>query len=244
MKHPISFFITVFSLCLVGIFFIGCSNTVPDIVALETLVIYDYTNLQEEPTQRLSVFTQSSGGSERIMRLEVSFPEAKICWTIDKPLILNNGSKIWAGSANLMPPYFGSFPQGFPKGKYEVNYMDLAGETAQSQFYLAYEPVAAPPLNQSIFSNQEEQPSDESSEDTTPSDDSSAEEPIKKIAIFSQPDGKGTLLFFDKGRDDWKSFEDITKTYSKATSLRISLDYPSRQVRYLLPAHNFEAGAQ
>lgn len=243
MKHPITFFITIFSLCLAGIFFTGCSNTVPDIVALESLVIYDYTNLQETPTQRLSVFTQSSVGSERIMKLEVSFPEAKICWTIDKPLILNNGSKIWAGSANLMPPYFGSIPQGFPQGKYEVNYMDLAGETAQSQFHLAYEPVASPPLNQPIFSNQEEQLSSDSSKDAAPSDDSSSE-PIKKMAIFSESDGKGTLLFFDKGRDDWKSLEDITKTYSKAKSLRISLDYPSRQVRYLLPAHNFESGAQ
>ena len=243
MKHPITFFITVFSLCLAGIFFTGCSNTVPDIVALETLVIYDYTSMQEEPTQKLSVFTQSSGGSERIMRLEVSFPEAKICWTIDKPLILNNGSKIWAGSANLMPPYFGSLPQGFPQGKYEVSYMDLAGEIAKSQFYLAYEPVSDPPLNQPIFSNQEEQPSSDSSKDAAPSDDSSAE-PVKKIAIFSGSDGTGTLLFFDKGRDDWKSLEDITKTYSKAKSLRISLDYPSRQVRYLLPAHNFESGAQ
>lgn len=238
MKHPITFFITVFSLCLAGIFSTGCSNTVPDIVALETLVIYDYTNVQEEPIQKLSVFTQSSGGSERIMKLEVSFPEAKICWTIDKPLILNNGSKIWAGSANLMPPYFGAIPQGFPQGTYEVNYMDLAGEIAKTQFHLAYKPVSDPPLNQPIFSNQEEQPSSESSEDAA------SAEPIKKMAIFSQPDGTGTLLFFDKGRDDWKSFEDITKTYSKAKSLRISLDYPSRQVRYILPAHNFESGAQ
>lgn len=229
MKHPITFFITVFSLCLAGIFSTGCSNTVPDIVALETLVIYDYTNLQEEPIQKLSVFTQSSGGSERIMRLEVSFPEEKICWTIDNPLILNNGSKIWAGSANLMPPYFGAIPQGFPQGTYEVNYMDLAGEIAKSQFHLAYEPVSEPPLNQQIFLTQQDRTNGNSSSD-----------PIRKIAIFSEPDGRGSLLFFDKERADWKDFTDIKDSYNKAKSLRICLDYPSRQVRYLLPPHNFE----
>ena len=161
------------------------------------------------------------------MSLKVAYPEENLFWLVDKPLILNNGSKIWAGSPSLMPPYFSAIPQG----QYQVIYTDLAGKTATGQFFLNYEEVPIS-LEQPIFLSQQE-------EDAQPTEDSS-DEPIRNVALFSELDGRGALLFFDKARNNWKSFTDIKDSYNKAKSLRICLDYPSRQVRYLLPAHNFE----
>lgn len=236
MRYFTPFLIFFFSLCCVIMGFVSCANTVPEFVSLEATVVYDYQSLQEEPVQRLSVFAQSSQGSERIMSLRISFPvgnafpDNKLFWLIEKPLILNNGSKLWAGSPSLMPPYFGALPQG----TYQVICTDLMGETAEGQFVLNYKEVDSPPLDQPIFFSQQEQSKD--GEGSSKSSD----EPVIKMAVFSGVDGRGTLLFFDKIRKDWKDFTDIKDSYSKAKSLRICLDYPSRQVRYLLPPHNFE----
>ena len=228
--------LSFFSFCSVIMGFTSCTNKVPQIVSLEATVVYDYQNLQEPPIQRLSVFVQSSQGSERIMNLKISFPvgnifpDNKFFWFIENPLILNNGSKLWAGSPSLMAPYFSALP----KGRYQVVYTDLVGETAEGQFELNYKELDDPPLDQPIFLNQQEQTSDEAG-----SRNDSAE-PIRKMALFSELDGRGTLLFFDTAWDNWKDFTDIKDSYNKAKSLRICLDYPSRQVRYLLPPHNFE----
>ena len=228
MKYLTSSFIISFSLCCIGMFFLSCSNTTPELISVDATIVYDYQSLQESPIQRLSVFAQSSDGTERIMSLKISYPEEKLFWLVDKPLILNNGSKLWAGSPGLMSPYFSAFPQG----QYQVIYTDLAGKTATRQFVLNYQEVLAPPLEQPIFFSQQE--------DDAQSTEDSADEPIRKVALFSESDGRGTLLFFDKAWNDWQSFTDIKDSYNKAKSLRICLDYPSRQVRYLLPAHNFE----
>ncbi len=229
MRHFLPFFIAAFSICCVS--FVACSNSVPELISLDAIVVYDYKSLQEEPVQRLSVFAQSSEGTERVMRLEISFPEEKLFWLIDKPLILNNGSKLWAGSPGLMSPYFSAFPQG----QYQVIYTDLAGKTATGQFQLDYEEVPEPPLEQPIFSiQQEQQEGDDGSSEGSP------DEPIRRVALFSELNGRGTLLFFEKAWDDWKDFSDIKNSYHEAKSLRICLDYPNRQVLYLLPAHNLE----
>ena len=236
MRYFTPFLIVFSSLCCVIMGFSSCSNAVPELVSIEATVIYDYQSLQGEPVQRLSIFVQSSQGSERIMNLKISFlggkafPDNKLFWLIEKPLILNNGSKLWAGSSNLMPPYFSDLPQG----SYQVIYTDLAGEIAEGKFELAYKAVDAPPLEHPIFFSQQEQAKalGDSSNDS--------DEPITRIALYSEPDGKGTLLFLDTGWENWKDFTDIKDSYDKAKSLRICLDYPSRQVRYLLPPHNFE----
>lgn len=217
----------IFSVICVGISLWGCSNTVPDLTSVEAVVVYEYNSIQEPPRQRLSVFAQSSADSARVMKIEVLHPEEQIQWDITDPLIVYNGSKAWAGSANLMPPYFGPIP----RGNYAIRYTDLAGEIATGDFTLDYAEIPGIPLEQPIFID--------IPEEGAASSEGKDSEPIRKLAVYSELDGKGALLYFEKQNSGWKSFDDLLENYSEAKSLRICLDYPGKQVRYILPAQNF-----
>ncbi|MBR6565964.1 MAG: hypothetical protein IKK79_04040 [Spirochaetaceae bacterium] len=217
----------IFSAIFIAVSLCGCSNTVPDLTSVEAVVVYEYSSVQEPPEQRLSVFTQSSADSARVMKIEVLHPEEQIQWDIAEPLILYNGSKVWAGSASLMPPYFGPIPQG----NYTIKYTDLAGEITTGDFTLNYLEIPEISVEQPIFID--------TSEEGASSSEEKASEPIRKLALYSEYDGKGSLLYFEKQNSGWKSFDDLSENYSEAKSLRICLDYPSKQVRYILPAQNF-----
>lgn len=216
-----------FSLCCFLVLFSGCSDATPALTSVEATVIYEYDHPQKAPRQRLSVFVQEAEGTERIMELMVSRQEAGIQWQVGSPLVVYNGSQVKAGSANLLPPYFSPVPQG----QYQVTYMDLAGRTISGGFFLNYREVENLPVDQPVLSEKED----------GESEDSSAE-PVRKLAVYEGRDGQGKLLFLDKARSSWKSLTDIQKDYSDAKSLRLCLDYPSRQVRYLLPPQNIESG--
>lgn len=215
------------SICWVPFFFSGCSDVTPALTAVEATVVYEYVHFQTVSQQRLSVFVQEAEGTERIMELVVNHQGTGIQWYIDKPMVVYNGSMVKAGSANLMPPYFSSIPTG----EYDVVYTDLAGKTVSDGFSLNYSPVDGLPLDQPVLEKKMEQ--DESPQSA---------EPVRRIAVYAEQDGQGTLLFLDKARSNWESLSDILKDYSDAKSLRLCLDYPSRQVRYLLPPQNIEPG--
>lgn len=223
---------SILAILCIGIFLVGCSNTTPSLTSIVAVVIYDYKDKNHKPQQQLSVFVQSSVDTARIMDLTVIHPDLNIQWEITSPMILSNGSKTMSGSAHLMPPYFSPIPQG----QYSVNYRDLAGKTAAGTFSLNYKEIDTIPFDEPVFSFQKE---DGNSEVSSDSDSNSVEKPVKKIALYSEIDGQGQVLFFDKPRDEWENYDNVKESYDKAKSLRICLDYPSSQVRYILPPVNF-----
>lgn len=207
--------------------FSGCSDTPPALIAVEATVVYEYDHAQKAPRQRLAVFVQEAEGTERIMNLVVTHQETDIQWRVESPLVVYNGSTVKAGSANLMPPYFSSLPAG----EYGVAYTDLAGKTASGGFSLNYSAVDGLPLEQPVLIQEADQEAAAQSA-----------EPVRRIAVYAERDGRGKLLFLDKARSSWENLADIQKDYGDAKSLRLCLDYPSRQVRYLLPPQNIESG--
>ncbi len=220
-------FILSISVSCVLLFFSGCSDAPPALVVVETTVVYEYDHPQEAPRQRLAVFVQESEGTERIMNLVVTHQATGIQWRVESPLVVYNGSMVKAGSANLLPPYFSPIPTG----EYGVVYNDLAGKSTTGGFSLNYSAVDGLPLDQPVLEKKGEQ--EESAQPT---------EPLRKIAVYAGRDGQGKLLFLDKARSNWEVLADIQEDYSDAKSLRLCLDYPSRQVRYLLPPQNIESG--
>lgn len=224
--------IPILSILCIGIFLVGCSNTTPTLTTVEAIVVYDFVDKSSKPQQQFSVFVQSSADTARIMDLIIIHPELDIQWEVLSPVILSDGSRIMAGSAHLMPPYFSPIPQG----RYSVNYVDLAGKTVTATFSLDYKDIEPLPLDEPIFSPQKE---DGESETSAESGSNSGEKPIKRLALYSELDGKGQVLFFNELRSEWENFNSIKSNYDKAKSLRVCLDYPSSQVRYILPPVNF-----
>lgn len=214
-----------FSVSCVLLFLSGCSDTPPALVAVEATVVYEYDHPQKAPRQRLAVFVQEAEGTERIMDLVVTHQETGIQWRIESPLVVYNGSMVKAGSANLMPPYFSPIPTG----GYGVVYTDLVGKSTTGGFSLNYSAADGLSLGQPVLEKKGEE-------------EAQPEEPLRKIAVYAGRDGHGKLLFLDKARSSWEVLADIQKDYSDAKSLRLCLDYPSRQVRYLLPPQNIESG--
>ncbi len=213
------------SLCCAAVLLAGCSDTIPALTAVDVAVVYDFRDGEQEPRQELSVFVQSSVDTARVMEIAVFHPAMDIRWDVREPVVLSDGERVMAGSAHLMPPYFSPVPQG----PYNITYTDLAGQVATGNFFLDYQDIDPVPLGQPLFLAREAG-ADESSE------------PARRLAVFSGADGGGRLLFFGRARDGWDEPSDVAASYQDAKSLRLCLDYPSRQVRYLLPPVNIEPG--
>lgn len=213
------------SLCCAVVFLAGCSDTTPALTAVEVAVVYDLRDGEQAPRQELSVFVQSTVDTARIMELSVSHPATDIRWDLREPVVLSDGERVMAGSAHLMPPYFSPVPQG----QYSITYTDLAGQVATGNFFLDYQDLDPIPLAQPLFPQREEGAEEPA-------------EPTRRLAVFSEVDGGGRLLFFGKASDGWDEPSDVADSYQDAKSLRLCLDYPSRQVRYVLPPVNIESG--
>ena len=116
LKQNLLFFI--FQLYLSALFFVSCSQVVPEINSTDYSVIFDYSDDKSLPSARFSFFASSLSDVRRYNRIKITSVETGYCWDTNEIIRLENNELQWAGCTNLIAPY----NEKLPCGIYEVTY--------------------------------------------------------------------------------------------------------------------------
>lgn len=174
--------------------FFGCENSVPEVISVNTQLVFDFRNETNLPSYRLSVFTETSNDIRRTASIRISNKLNGYEWHIENPVSINGHGRQWAGHAFLVYPNRAVFETG----KYDVVYTDAAGKTSETSFTISYpdELLSAMPkdIPEILGDNWKE-----------------------NIAIFSN---EGTLIYYDSRKTNWNSDSDIFSAFENARSFR------------------------
>lgn len=115
--------------------FISCSETTPVINSIQTSVVFDFADTENNPSQRLSLFIQTDE-INRLEKISAEHLQSGLEWNVfDAKKISSKDSKKWAGYTKLVPAYGSSIPSG----KYSVSYTDAADNKCESFFSISYQ---------------------------------------------------------------------------------------------------------
>lgn len=180
----------IFMFFLMPLLFIGCSNSVPDVLRTDCTVVltYDQEGISES---RLSVFAQSGVDVRRCSRIKVHSIEGRYLWETDEIRKIAMGNFQWAGNCNLILPEGEKIPQG----QYEITYINADEEQQVSYANLKYD----------------EKLYDMKSEDiaVTMSGNGS-----RYLAIFDSSD---ILLFLGEPTEDFYTTSDMLERFNNAS---------------------------
>lgn len=128
------------SLCaifILGILFIGCSNSAPNIISVDAKVVYDFETEASSPVQKLNVFLRMDSDVRRIDCMTVYHKETGYRWVIHNPLISQSDNIYYAGFTNLS----GASQNGeaLPQGEYSVFYIDASGRECYGEFSIKFD---------------------------------------------------------------------------------------------------------
>ena len=186
MDKPPPCKIHFFSILFSVLVFASCTEDSIAIVSSDAKIVFDFED-EGNPVQRLSVFVKPSSNVRRIESIDVKFSDGKemYSWKIENPILFQSGKESWAGyphleaSANL---------KKFPKGSYDFECVDAAGNSEQGIFFVDY---------------------DENLLDEFSSENFLGEKWSEQVALYS---GIGELLVLSKNEKkygDEKFFQDI-----------------------------------
>ena len=198
-------------LCAVAcVAFASCADAEPDIVSATGSVVFDYATDESLPASRLAVFVQTESEVQRVSSIQIVSKETGYRWNITAPNMLKSGDKQWACYTNLLPPEH----ERIPVGLYEFQYIDAAGEEAESTFTVSYS---------------------EKLLDTTSGNVRSVITSAKEesVALY---DKNNVLIYFGKRKNNWSSNANILRDYNTAFTLRHCIAADSNRVVCLLPA--------
>ncbi len=218
MVHPAHHRYIVPFLCFPVLFVIclsGCADSVPAVADAGATVVFSYQNDGSLPDTRLAVFVQPASDAARVSSMDITHIESGLTWHIRQPVFAGSNNVWRIGSAGLMPPYYGTIPQGL----YRLTYTDLAERTVSTQFTVQY-PVEQP-----------KQTGTQAAAGAT----GIAEE---KIALYTGADGTGALLYYGQAEPEWKNRAGILQKYPNAVSVRICYEYPRKTAVCLMPPEN------
>ena len=137
MDKPPPCKIHFFSILFSVLVFASCTEDSIAIVSSDAKIVFDFED-EGNPMQRLSVFVKPSSNVRRIESIDVKFSDGKemYSWKIENPILFQSGKESWAGyphleaSANL---------KKFPKGSYDFECVDAAGNSEQGIFFVDYD---------------------------------------------------------------------------------------------------------
>lgn len=186
MDKPPPCKIHFFSILFSVLVFASCTEDSIAIVSSDAKIVFDFED-EGNPVQRLSVFVKPSSNVRRIESIDVKFSDGKemYSWKIENPILFQSGKESWAGyphleaSANL---------KKFPKGSYDFECVDAAGNSEHGIFFVDY---------------------DENLLGGFSSENFSGEKWSEQVALYS---GIGELLVLSKNEKkygDEKFFQDI-----------------------------------
>ncbi len=175
----LSFFVFCFAL-------FSCAENSIAIASADSKIVFDFED-EKNSAQRLSVFVRPSSNVRRIENIDVKFSDGNetYSWKIENPILIQSGKESWAGyshleaSANL---------KKIPKGSYDFECVDAAGNSAEGNFFVDYDENLSGGFSAEKFSG---------------------ERWSEGIAVYSEI---GELLHFSKNEKNYgdeKFFQDI-----------------------------------
>ena len=197
------FLVTIFSLS-----FFSCSENEADVVSATASTVFDFSDEENPPAQRLAVFFQVSNEVQRTESFTVSHADSGYSWFVAKPGIFTGMNKNYAYSVNLNAPE----GEEIPTGTYSVIYTDAAGNEDSISFAVNYK--------RELLSSTAEKCREYLTN------------PIENVAVY---DDGGELLFMGKAKNSWKTNEAILKDYKLACTKRICYVTPGNSVICMMP---------
>lgn len=207
----------LFCILIIQIFsLLSCSDSIPEISETSVSIVLDYKKENALPDVRLSVFVLPVSEVGRVSYIDVEHIVTGLSWKIEDPIILTANKKYRAGSPFLMPPYNGNIP----KGAYKVNYTDLSSRSTESEFNLSYKDdfLSMTPSEVKKYA--------------------SNANISEQIAIYSEKNGQGVLLYYGEPKEGWSARKKIIEDYNKAMSIRSVYEFQGQVVLCAMPPEN------
>ena len=189
--------------------FSSCADAAPELVSVTGTMVFDYEDSDSLPSARLAVFVQTSTEVQRVDSLLAVSRDDGYNWRIDSPQQFKSGDRQWACYTNLQS----AENVRFPKGVYDFQYVDAAGEEAWTSFVVSYP--------DELF---ETKSGDIKSVLSSLSD---------SVALY---DKSNMLIYFGKNKSNWNSNANIIREYPAAVTIRHCLSNSGNRVVCLLPA--------
>lgn len=195
--------------------FSSCEETDASIKSVSSSCVFSYQDEQSMPKMWLSVYVQTEDDVRRLENIIVTNRNSGYKWMIKNPVFIANGNRKWAGFSKILPAQGDSLSIGL----YDIKITDATGEEDSGSFMISY---SADLL-------------------TSPSSE------IKKIVKGNISenlvlyDSNGTIIYYGKRKNLWKTDENILKDYAKTETKRLCLSSAGGNLLFLLPAEKLEA---
>ncbi|ERJ91952.1 hypothetical protein [Treponema lecithinolyticum] len=139
------------AVAVAALFFNSCSDTLPALDDVRTMIIYDFEKEKEEPIVRMAVYVKLLSPANRVRSISVFFAQSDYVWNVENPHSVYDAKNdsVWIGSSNIRPAPSGAFEAG----EYRVLYADRASKKAESLFTLS-EPSAAGKPDMSLYTDE------------------------------------------------------------------------------------------
>lgn len=200
----------LFLVCFVILFLCGCENSVPNILSINAFLVCDFESEAVSPEFRLAVFADVASDAGRSSSLKISSRSADgYEWLIENFVSAREDRHQWVGNANLVCP--NGLPA--PLGRYEAVYTDLAGQTKETSFNLAY-----PEWVISIYAGD--------------FPDAMGEGYREDVAVFSEGD---VLIYYGERKNEWTSDSEIFLANEGAKYLRKCYSDAQKSVLFVMP---------
>ena len=177
-------------------FFVSCSQNLPDIAATDYSVIFDYADDITPPSVRLSVFAASSSDVRRYQRIKITSVESDYCWDTQELTKLEADDTQWTGCTNLVAPE----NEKLPTGTYEVTYFNADEKeyslTIDVKYDIQFYDVLLPALPEVM----------------------SKKRGAEKIAIY---DKEHIMIYFGDRTEEFITTRDIWNRYREAATYQV-----------------------
>ena len=208
-KHFIK---NLFLFFLLNFLFSSCKQVSPEIRAVFSCVIFEYSDNEKLPEARVSVYMDSISDIRRVDSIEFNSLTSDYKWKIESEEIqlISNSNKQWAGNSNLYMPY----KYQFPTGQYEIIYTNADGKFLKSKVNLKYESVFYEKFADEIPSFME------------------SKKGKKQIAIF---DKENKMIYFGEQDEELKNNRAIWLKYKDAAFYKEIWTLSDNSVMCILP---------
>lgn len=204
-------FISLFGL----LFLAGCQQNIPELTQSNYSVIFDYSDDEELPDSRLSIFMESSSDVRRYNHIEVVSEEKELIWNIDEITRVKANGIEWAGNTNLVVPEAEYIPQGM----YEITYYNADEKSDKVYLEISYD--------ENFYSLTSDKVADYMKNNSG----------LSEIVIY---DEDGNILYYGNKTSEFSNVRGIWNAYSNAESYQDVWSLPGHFTMCILPVKKVE----
>ncbi len=191
-----------------GLVIFSCSDSTPQLISVQPVVLLDYADFNSLPKSSISLFILTGSAPQRAASVVVTKNDASLTWYDSSPQIFTVGTNKYVCVRNICP----SYKTAVQKGRYDIVYEDLAGNEVKSSFNISFNDnimSARPDEVNSFFGNS-----------------------IEFLAVY---DTSGDLINFSTPKAYWTSDDEIKKELKTAFLKRKCFLADNNTVMVLMP---------